>query len=58
MGQCPSGDADASNEFFVNLLDHMIRLRDDTLDELLDRKGYAFMEDLALIVVPMYNAFV
>ena len=58
MRQCPSGDADASNQFFVNLLDHRISLRDNALDEPLDCKGYVFMEDFTLIVDPEYNAFV
>ena len=58
MRQCPSCDADASNEFSVNLLNHTIGPRDDALDEPLDRKGYVFMEDLALIADPKYNAFV
>ena len=59
MGQCPSGDADVSNEFFVNLLDHTFGPRDDALDEPLDRKGYVFTEeDLALIADPEYNAIV
>ena len=58
MRQCPSSDADVSNEYFVNLLDHTIGPRDNALDEPLDRKGYVFMEDLALIAEPKYNAFV
>ena len=58
MGQCPSGDADLSNEFFVNLLDHTFGPRDDALDEPLDCKGYVVMEDLALIADPEYNAVV
>ena len=52
-----SGDVDTSNEFFLNLLDHTIGLRGDALDEPLDHKGYVFMEDLALIADPEYNAF-
>ena len=58
MRQYPSGDADISNGLFVNLLDHTIGLSDDALDEPLDRKGYVFMENLALIVDPKCNAFV
>ena len=58
MRQYPSGDANISNEFFVNLLDHTIGLSDNALDEPLDRKGYVFTEDLALIVEFEYNAFV
>ena len=58
MRQYPSGDANVSNEFFVNLLDHTIGLTDNALDEPLDRKGYVFTEDLALIAEFEYNAFV
>ena len=59
MGQCPSGDVDVSNEFYVNLLAHKFGPRDDALDKPLDRKGYLLTkEDLALIADPEYNAFV
>ena len=58
MRQYPSGDADISNKFCVNLLDHTIGPSDDALDEPLDHKGYVFMENLALIAEFEYNAFV
>ena len=53
-----SGDVDTSYEFFLNPLDHTIGLRGDALDEPLEHNGYVFMEDLALIADPKYNAFV
>ena len=48
MRQYPSGDANVSNEFFVNLLDHTIGLSDNALDEPLDRKGYVFYGGLGI----------
>ena len=48
MRQYPSGDANVSNEFFVNLLDHTIGLGDNALDEPLDRKGYVFYGGLGI----------
>ena len=59
MRQCPHGDADISNEFFVNLLDHTFGPRHNALDEPLDHKGYICTEeDYALIADPEYNAIV
>ena len=60
MRQYPSGDANVSNEFFVNLLAHTIwSERQMLLDEPLDRKGYVFTEDfLHWLRNFEYNAFV